>query len=394
VGPVAVAIVATLAGAGVTLALRGSSAGPRSGVTRAITGSAVAPATHLVWVPRGLPPAFVDRVVGLEKTGEVAVVAEGIVWLRRSWSESGAVVDRPSRGYRIPIDVAAVDPGALAPFLTTPDPVMIASLERGGAVLGATSARLRGLGPGASLAFGELRVPVVAVVPDEVVGAAEVMVSDEIGHVLGVREPRYLLVRASAGRVLTVPGLRAVLRPLLPPDLGIDRAVQIRAPGDTPFFRAGDAVLPPVLVKSIFGEFAARPAPGGRLRIDPAWVDANIVTTDLPVVGRVTCHRQMLPSLAGAMGDLERGGLRGLVRSMDGCFVARFIGRDPDNMLSLHAWGIAIDMNLRGNYRGQPPDQDPRLVAAMDRWGFSWGGAWIVPDGNHFEYRRPPIAIS
>jgi hypothetical protein len=26
----------------------------------------------------------------------------------------------------------------------------------------------------------------------------------------------------------------------------------------------------------------------------------------------------------------------------------------------------------------------------MARFGFIWGGTFIVPDGNHFEYRRPP----
>jgi hypothetical protein len=24
------------------------------------------------------------------------------------------------------------------------------------------------------------------------------------------------------------------------------------------------------------------------------------------------------------------------------------------------------------------------------RWGFTWGGHWLVPDGMHFEYLGPP----
>jgi hypothetical protein len=61
-------------------------------------------------------------------------------------------------------------------------------------------------------------------------------------------------------------------------------------------------------------------------------------------------------------------------------------------MLSHHAWGIALDCNFAGNAYGEPPDQDPRLVRTMERWGFIWGGSFIVPDGNHFEYRRAPAA--
>jgi hypothetical protein len=28
------------------------------------------------------------------------------------------------------------------------------------------------------------------------------------------------------------------------------------------------------------------------------------------------------------------------------------------------------------------------MVRLLGRWGFAWGGSWIVPDGNHFEFHR------
>jgi hypothetical protein len=71
--------------------------------------------------------------------------------------------------------------------------------------------------------------------------------------------------------------------------------------------------------------------------------------------------------------------------------VPRFINRDPSAMLSHHSWGIAFDTNLVGNYYGSAPHQDPRLVSILERWGFLWGGSFVVPDGNHFEYRRSPL---
>ena len=55
-----------------------------------------------------------------------------------------------------------------------------------------------------------------------------------------------------------------------------------------------------------------------------------------------------------------------------------------------HVRGIAADINLAGNPPGVDSGQDPRLVAVMQRWGFTWGGAWLVPDPAHFEWVRRP----
>jgi hypothetical protein len=49
-------------------------------------------------------------------------------------------------------------------------------------------------------------------------------------------------------------------------------------------------------------------------------------------------------------------------------------------------------VNADTNRFGSPPAQDPRLVQLLGRWGFTWGGNWIVPDGMHFEYLHPPAA--
>jgi len=167
--------------------------------------------------------------------------------------------------------------------------------------------------------------------------------------------------------------------------------VRVRAPSETPYFRAGDAVLPPVLLKTLFGEFAGRPTPGrpGYLVLDPMWVREHIETVTVPLLGAVTCNAAIVPQLAGAMGELSASGRAALVRSYHGCFAPRFVNRDPGAMLSHHAWGIAVDLNLAGNTFGATPHQDPRLVRVLRRWGFLWGGTFIVPDGNHFEYRRP-----
>jgi hypothetical protein len=143
-----------------------------------------------------------------------------------------------------------------------------------------------------------------------------------------------------------------------------------------------------VVVKELFGEFAARPGPGGSLHVDPQWSLANLVTTNVPLLGTITCNRGIMPQLRGALRELRSRGLGSLIRTFHGCYVPRFIGRDRSNMLSYHSWGVAFDLNLAGNIHGTHPHQDPRLVHILGRWGFAWGGNWLVPDGSHFEYHR------
>jgi hypothetical protein len=238
-----------------------------------------------------------------------------------------------------------------------------------------------------------VRVWSAAGLPAELVGAAELLVSRSTGAKIGIHQDRYVLLQTRPSAHETSIRLAARLVGLLPAGLGVDRQVQVRAPGETPYFRAGDAVMPPVLIKSLFGEFAARPDPArpGYLQLDPSWIRAHIVTARLPILGLVTCNRAIVPQLRGAMLDLRRHGLGSLVHSYDGCFAPRFINRVPTAMISHHSWGVAIDLNASTNAFGAPPHQDPRLVRTMERWGFIWGGTFIVPDGNHFEYRRAPM---
>jgi hypothetical protein len=148
----------------------------------------------------------------------------------------------------------------------------------------------------------------------------------------------------------------------------------------------------PAKVKAAFGEPAARlPYGSGWVRLDPRFVARHIVTRRVPVLGRVTCHEAMIAPLRGALGELAERGLAGLVDPGDfaGCYAPRRIA--GVGKLSLHAWGLAVDLNARANpFRG-PSRQDMRLVRAMERHGFTWGGRWPVRrDPMHFELRGPP----
>jgi hypothetical protein len=155
-------------------------------------------------------------------------------------------------------------------------------------------------------------------------------------------------------------------------------------------FRQGDAVLAPVRLKELFGEFAAAPVAGGFLRQSRAWVRENIRTVTFPVLGPTRCHRLVIPLVRGALAELVRRGLANEIHSFAGCYSPRFIARDPGAGISHHAWGVAIDINAPENPIGAEPTLDRRVVEVFERWGLTWGGRWLVPDGMHFEFLRFP----
>jgi hypothetical protein len=90
------------------------------------------------------------------------------------------------------------------------------------------------------------------------------------------------------------------------------------------------------------------------------------------------------------MEEVEREGLAETIHSYAGCFTPRFVLSSPTSAISHHSWGVAVDINADTNPFGAVPEQDLELVRVMERWGFIWGGDFIVPDGHHFEYLHPP----
>ena len=140
-------------------------------------------------------------------------------------------------------------------------------------------------------------------------------------------------------------------------------------------------------VAAAVGTFSYRYHQDGSVEPDPAWVAANLRTETVPVIGQVTCHRVMLPQLRGALQEVVDSGLADRIDPQDfgGCYSPRFIAEDPTKGLSLHTWGIAVDLNVQSNQRGTPGRIDRRVVDIFKRWGFAWGGDWSYTDPMHFE---------
>jgi len=342
------------------------------------------PAVLLAWTPGGLDAGLAAAATADPVVGATSVVRGGVVDLVASRDPGGATVDDPGPGWAVPLDAVAVDPVAHAGFVSMADRATVAALRDGQALLGATSAELRRLNPGSVVDLaGGGSVTVAGVVNDAAIGGAEMAVDHATGERLGLDVDRYLLA--------AYDGERAELEARLWSSLPAGAAVRFRGPGETPFLRHGDAVLPQVLIKQRFGEFAYRPGTGGDgFDQDPAWQERNLVTVDLPIIGQARCHRDVADALAGALGELASANLAGLIDpdGFAGCWNARTTRAGTS--VSRHAWGAAVDLNVGANPTGLASVQDPRLVAIFRRWGFTDGSGWLVPDAGHFEYVSPP----
>jgi D-alanyl-D-alanine carboxypeptidase-like protein len=344
------------------------------------------PPAWLAWITGSLPRGFAPRAAATPSLGTVVVVAGDTRWMNASHDAAGNVVDRPAPPYTIPIDAFAVDPRAYAPFV--PDAFradVIDALRSGAAVLGESSAKLRRLGVGGALTFGDRTVDVGAVVPDEVAGWSEMLVSRTVGRALGIVDDRYLLSQPPGE--MTQRRFSAIMRKLLP-----DTNVRMLPPGGSTYMRIASGVNPPVVMKEVFGEFAAYPRSDDPafLNVDPAWYDANIATRSVPLLGSVTCNKRLFPQLIGALTDVLAAGLGGEIHVYSGCYAARTVARSPTAPPSQHAYGAAIDIDAPENPYGGTPTMDPRIVRIFQRWGFIWGGRFLTPDGMHFEYGGPP----
>lgn len=101
---------------------------------------------------------------------------------------------------------------------------------------------------------------------------------------------------------------------------------------------------------------------------------------------RVYCHRLLIPLLNQAAEYLIERGLQTQVRTWDGCFNVRT--KKGGTTLSLHSWGLAVDINAAWNGFGRVPTISPELVACFTDAGWEWGGRWKKPDGMHFQIRH------
>lgn len=126
---------------------------------------------------------------------------------------------------------------------------------------------------------------------------------------------------------------------------------------------------------------------------DPV-LERAMILWDVPVhleIGviprRIYCNQDLVVPLGLALDNLRVAGLADDIKTWDGCFNIR---KSKGSILSwsLHAWGLAVDIDAAWNRYGRLPTMDSRIVECFENAGFEWGGRWRVPDGMHFQLRE------
>ena len=101
---------------------------------------------------------------------------------------------------------------------------------------------------------------------------------------------------------------------------------------------------------------------------------------------RLYCNRAMIAPLTASFENIINRGLVSQLRTWEGCCNIR--KKRGASSQSLHAWGIAIDINAAWNGFGKKPTMSPELVKCFTDAGFDWGGLWSKPDGMHFQLAK------
>lgn len=143
------------------------------------------------------------------------------------------------------------------------------------------------------------------------------------------------------------------------------------------------------------------------VRVMNGWVAKNIVTVSVPQLlvlaqahpkggfpkkGLVEVHRLVADPLVALFEAWEEADLLDRILSYGGLLALRFI-RGSDTILSNHAFGSAVDINVAWNPLGCRPalvgqEGSVRdLVPIANSLGWYWGGHYTTrQDGMHFEY--------
>jgi hypothetical protein len=128
---------------------------------------------------------------------------------------------------------------------------------------------------------------------------------------------------------------------------------------------------------------------------DPALVENELkymTVWDVPthleigvIPKKLYCNKIMIAPLIQAFTNLIDRDFVKELKTFDGCFNVR--RKRGLTTMSLHSWGIAIDVNAAWNGLHKTPQLSAGFVKCFTDAGFDWGGTWKRKDGMHFQLK-------
>jgi len=101
---------------------------------------------------------------------------------------------------------------------------------------------------------------------------------------------------------------------------------------------------------------------------------------------RIYCNKDIVAPLTQAFKNLIATGHVKEIKTWDGCFNIR--KKRGLTSMSLHSWGIAVDINAFENGLGKTPKLSSGFVKCFTDAAFDWGGTWTRKDGMHFQLNK------
>lgn len=125
---------------------------------------------------------------------------------------------------------------------------------------------------------------------------------------------------------------------------------------------------------------------------EPSPSNPHMILWDVPteleigvIPKRIYCNKDLVEPLKKAFQALISTGHVKELKTWDGCFNIR--KKRGLSSMSLHSWGVAVDVNAFENGLGQEPKLSQGFVKCFTDNGFEWGGVWKRKDGMHFELK-------
>lgn len=262
------------------------------------------------------------------------------------------------------------------------------ALMPGAVAVGRVTAARRGIRVGDTLVLRDRRnrprpLRVGAIVDQRLVEGRDLLLP------LHVSEPRFGAMSVSHVVISGIRTPESVEEALRARGFVIGTEYRLRRSWDPP---DPDDVLGSSEVAARFGQLVYATPSRDRITVLPPYTDRLVRVAYSGVALRHHCHASVVGAIQSALTEIAEAGLADRIDTTNsnrygGCFASRYARfQGAYGTPSRHAWGIAFDINTVANAQGKVPVLDCDVVRIMRKWGFSWGGNFLRPDGMHFEW--------